>query len=351
MSCVVSFSLTTLGFNTFFHVLVQLPYQHRQSSPHILVNLALSTKFVLPLSLTTNIHILKTKGNTMFSFVTEKAKSRNYNWFLAIILTAILVTVGEAVGTFTTRTLALPLSPSPRLNLLLQLFSFLFITLTVILWAKKVEKASWEAIRFVRKHALRDFLLGWLFGGLFLTDCVLVMALLGGVQITGFNFSLPLLLQFLPLTLAWSIQGHAEEVLTRGWLFGSVAARYSIPIGVLVSSLTFALLHAGNDGLSIIPLLDLVLFGVLAALYYLKSGSIWGISGAHAAWNCFQGNFFGFRVSGTDVGTAFIDVKQTGPEWLNGGAFGVEGSLVSVIAQILIILWLTYDLFYKKRNA
>ena len=175
------------------------------------------------------------------------------------------------------------------------------------------------------------------------------MALFGGVQLTGFHFSVANFLQFIPLLLAWSIQGHAEELLARGYLFSSLAAKHSIPLGILISSIFFCLIHLGNDGLSLIPILDLTLFGVLAALYYLKTGSIWGISGAHAAWNCFQGNVFGFPVSGTDAGPAFISVKQQGPDWLSGGAFGVEGSIISVTAQALVIAWLSYDLFFRKK--
>ena len=233
--------------------------------------------------------------------------------------------------------------------LFFELVNFLFITLAIIGWAVIVEKSPLEGIGLAKKHALRDFLLGWFWGGAFLSSCVLLMALFGGVQLTGFHFSVANFLQSIPLLLAWSIQGHAEELLARGYLFSSLAAKHSIPLGILISSIFFCLIHLGNDGLSLIPILDLTLFGVLAALYYLKTGSIWGISGAHAAWNCFQGNVFGFPVSGTDAGPAFIRVKQQGPDWLSGGAFGVEGSIISVTAQALVIAWLSYDLFFRKK--
>lgn len=288
----------------------------------------------------------------MFDFISEKTKSKyNLGWIFGPIMAAVLVSLGEFIGTGITQFISSPFPTSPRIRLIFDLFSFLFITLTVLFWARKIEKSPWKGIGFAKKNAWRDFLLGWFFGGAFLTACVVVMMLFGGVQITGFNLTLTVFLQFLPLLLVWSIQGHAEEVLTRGWLFTSVAAKHTIPIGIAISSIVFALLHLANDGVSIIPMLDLVLFGILGALYYLKTGSIWGISGAHAAWNCFQGNVFGFRVSGTDVGTAFIDIKQAGPEWLSGGPFGVEGSIVSVIAQALVIAWLIYDLFLKDKSA
>lgn len=280
------------------------------------------------------------------SFIAQKARSRyQFGWILAPIIAYILLIIGEITGLTLLGSLPLP----PDWTLFFELANFLFITLTIIGWAVFIEKCPLEGIGLAKKHAFRDFLLGWFFGGVFLIICVLLMVLFGGVQITGFHFSSTNILQFIPLLLAWSIQGHAEEILARGFLFSSVAVKNSIPVGIVVSSIFFSLIHLGNDGLSLIPILDLTLFGILAALYYLKTGSIWGISGAHAAWNCFQGNVFGFPVSGTDAGTAFISVKQQGPDWLSGGAFGVEGSLISVTAQALVIAWLSYDLFLRKK--
>ena len=280
------------------------------------------------------------------SFIAQKARSRyQFGWILAPIIAYILLIIGEITGLTLLGSLPLP----PDWTLFFELANFLFITLAIIGWAVFIEKCPLEGIGLAKKHAFRDFLLGWFFGGVFLIICVLLMVLFGGVQITGFHFSSTNILQFIPLLLAWSIQGHAEEILARGFLFSSVAAKHSIPVGIVVSSIFFSLIHLGNDGLTLIPILDLTLFGILAALYYLKTGSIWGISGAHAAWNCFQGNVFGFPVSGTDAGTAFISVKQQGPDWLSGGAFGVEGSLISVTAQALVIAWLSYDLFLRKK--
>lgn len=119
-------------------------------------------------------------------------------------------------------------------------------------------------------------------------------------------------------------------------------------IGILVSSLFFTFLHLGNDAISLIPLLDLPLFAILASLVMLKTGNIWVISGIHAAWNCFQGNVFAFPVSGTQAGQAFIAVETSGPDWLSGGAFGVEGSVISLLIQAGMITWLVYKLYFTS---
>ncbi len=113
---------------------------------------------------------------------------------------------------------------------------------------------------------------------------------LGAIEFTSIQFSTKLVGEFIILILAWSIQGTTEEILTRGWMFSSLSARHNIPIGIIVSSLFFTFLHLGNNAISLIPILDLTLFAVLACLIMLKTGNIWVIGGLHAAWNCFQGN-------------------------------------------------------------
>lgn len=234
------------------------------------------------------------------------------------------------------------------MTLSLELLAFAFISLAIILWARFVEKSPWLGLGIRKKGALKDFLLGWGIGAAMLTTCVLLMWGFGAIQVTSFQFSANLVGEFLILVLAWSIQGTTEELLTRGWMFSSLSAKHNIPVGILVSSLFFTFLHLGNDGLSLIPLLDLTLFAILACLVMLKTGNLWVISGIHAAWNCFQGNFFAFPVSGSQAGQAFISVNTAGPDWLSGGAFGVEGSIISLLIQAGIITWLVYELYFTS---
>lgn len=285
-------------------------------------------------------------------FISEKAKSRfNLNFILSPIVALILMILAEIIGYLVTMTLFFNYIYEPFISHSLELFSFAFISLAVILWARFLEKSSWAGLGMFKKGALKDFLLGWGLGAAMLTACVLLMWGFGAIQVTSFQFSANLVGEFLILVLAWSIQGTAEELLTRGWMFSSLAAKHNIPVGILVSSLFFTFLHLGNDGISLIPLLDLTLFAILACLVMLKTGNIWVISGIHAAWNCFQGNVFAFPVSGTQAGQAFIAVETSGPDWLSGGAFGVEGSIISLLIQAGMITWLVYELYFTSPST
>ncbi|HFI0254503.1 TPA: lysostaphin resistance A-like protein [Streptococcus suis] len=286
------------------------------------------------------------------TFISEKAKSRfNLNFILSPITALVLMAVAETVGYFAFMPLFFIFIDNAFVTLSLELLAFAFISLAIILWARFVEKSPWLGLGMTKKGALKDFILGWGIGAAMLITCVLLMWGFGAIRISSVQFSPQLFGEFLVLVLAWSVQGTTEELLTRGWMFSSLSAKHNIPVGILVSSLFFTFLHLGNDGLSLIPLLDLTLFAILACLVILKTGNLWVISGIHAAWNCFQGNVFAFPVSGTQAGQAFIAVETSGPDWLSGGAFGVEGSVISLIVQGLVIAWLIYDLYFKKENT
>ncbi|HEL1661417.1 TPA: CPBP family intramembrane metalloprotease [Streptococcus suis] len=286
------------------------------------------------------------------AFISEKAKSRfNLNFIPSPITALVLMAVAETVGYFAFIPLFFIFIDNAFVTLSLELLAFAFISLAIILWARFVEKSPWLGLGIRKKGALKNFLLGWGIGAAMLTTCVLLMWGFGAIQVTSFQFSANIVGEFLILVLAWSIQGTTEELLTRGWMFSSLAAKHNIPVGILVSSLFFTFLHLGNDGISLIPLLDLTLFAILACLVMLKTGNLWVIGGLHAAWNCFQGNVFAFPVSGTQAGQAFIAVETSGPDWLSGGAFGVEGSVISLLIQAGMITWLAYELYFTSPST
>ncbi|HFR3503241.1 TPA: lysostaphin resistance A-like protein [Streptococcus suis] len=283
------------------------------------------------------------------AFISEKAKSRfNLNFILSPITALVLMAVAETVGYFAFMPLFFIFIDNAFVTLSLELFAFAFISLAIILWVRFVEKSPWLGLGLTKRGAFKDFILGWGIGAAMLITCVLLMWGFGAIRISSVQFSPQLFGEFLVLVLAWSVQGTTEELLTRGWMFSSLSAKHNIPVGILVSSLFFTFLHLGNDGLSLIPLLDLTLFAILACLVMLKTGNLWVISGIHAAWNCFQGNVFAFPVSGSQAGQAFIAVNTSGPDWLSGGAFGVEGSIISLLIQAGMISWLVYELYFTS---
>lgn len=106
-----------------------------------------------------------------------------------------------------------------------------------------------------------------------------------------------------------------------------IGSRYGPLAGIVVSSFVFSLAHGLSLGITWLGFLNLFLFGVFAAIYALAEGAIWGIGAWHAVWNWAMGNILGFALDGSPHDGLFISVRATGPEFLTGGAFGLEGGL------------------------
>lgn len=136
------------------------------------------------------------------------------------------------------------------------------------------------------------------------------------------------------------------EILCRGWLLPVSATKYSKIVSVSISSIFFGLLHSANNHVSLISIFNLCLFGLFLSLYVILKGNIWGACGIHGAWNCVQGSVFGIEVSGEPMlSNSLVHVKTYGADWISGGKFGVEGSMITSIVLIVACYWL-----YQKSN-
>jgi len=115
-----------------------------------------------------------------------------------------------------------------------------------------------------------------------------------------------------------------------------------VPV-VFVSAVFFALLHIGNPGQSgWIPQISTFVAGLWLAAAVYRSGALWFAIGMHWAWNSFMGLILGVRLSGLNV-PSVLETTMTGPDWLTGGAYGLEGSVFGMLAfslGIFVILLL-----------
>lgn len=237
------------------------------------------------------------------------------------------------------------------LPLHIELISFSFVALLLFIWVKWVEKRPISSLGFFKKNWFKELALGFLVGSLQFSLALGLVYLLGGVEVSGVDVSSTTWLYVLSTIPFWLIQGGTEELLTRGWLLPILNKRTNLAIAVGISSSLFGLMHLANDHVTFLSILNIVLFGITMALYMLKRDNLWGVVGLHGAWNFVQGNIFGIAVSGQSVGASlFHFVEKAGaPEWISGGGFGTEGSLITSLVELLFIVYLYYGL--KKEKA
>ncbi|MFY0581157.1 hypothetical protein ACN28S_49140 [Cystobacter fuscus] len=64
---------------------------------------------------------------------------------------------------------------------------------------------------------------------------------------------------------------------------------------------------------------------------YLLTRRVWLCIGIHIGWNYTLGTVWSIAVSGHEAKEGLFAGQLTGPEWLTGGAYGLEGSVVSLV--------------------
>ena len=235
-------------------------------------------------------------------------------------------------------------------TLYFQLGTFAFTALAIFFWVKVVEKRPIRTLGFFKGHIWLNLLKGWGFGTLLLLVSFLGTYLLGGLEFLKVDFSQRTLLYILSLIPFWFIQGGTEELVTRGWLLQTVTNKLNLSWGIAISSSFFSILHLGNQGVTALSLISIVLVGVLLALYMLKTDNIWGVAALHGAWNFAQGNLVGVAVSGQNAGGSLLHFQARSgvPDWLSGGAFGLEGNLVTCLVLLVGIVILRLQLIKEN---
>jgi hypothetical protein len=142
----------------------------------------------------------------------------------------------------------------------------------------------------------------------------------------------------------FTVAALAEEAMFRGYPF-QVLARTAGPIAAtVVSSVLFALAHGANPSIGIFALVNIFLAGILLAIAYLKTLSLWFATALHMGWNWAMATLFDLPVSGLQVfDTPLYQPAVGGPGWWSGTMFGPEGGLVGTLgfgfALFAVLRW------------
>jgi membrane protease YdiL (CAAX protease family) len=114
------------------------------------------------------------------------------------------------------------------------------------------------------------------------------------------------------------------------------------------SAFLFGLVHITNPGGTLWASIAIAIeAGLLLGAAYKWSGTLWLPIGIHWAWNFSQGNLFGFLVSGQEAGESLLQAQIDGADWLTGGAFGAEASVVAVVVGLAVSVWLIWRIYRK----
>ena len=172
-----------------------------------------------------------------------------------------------------------------------------------------------------------------------------IMALAGGYKIISVGAPAGALIWAF---CNFAVTAVGEEIVFRGVLFRWIDEKWGFLWALVVSGLVFGLVHWTNPGGTLWAGIAIAIeAGLLLGAAYKWSGTLWFPIGIHWAWNFSQGNLFGFKVSGQDAGASLLQAQIDGPDWITGGVFGAEASVIAVVVGAAVSAWFIYRIYNR----
>jgi hypothetical protein len=210
----------------------------------------------------------------------------------------------------------------------------LFLACAALAWIV-MPLAYWGLVRLIERRSPRELALGPAPGMLILGIAIgaaLFSAVYAVLWARGFAHYHGIvgysgLMAALGVSL---ISAIGEELVFRGVIFRLFEDSFGTLVAVVISAAVFGLLHAANPGATVASTAAIALeAGILLALAYAATRSLWLPIGLHFAWNFTEGGVFGAQVSGGTL-KGILDFPLSGPELWTGGKFGPEASVIAV---------------------
>lgn len=274
-------------------------------------------------------------------------KIHNHNGWLRILLLIlpyiIIVGIFQYVGALISGVdLSNPEFENTSLQeLSLSFSSFIGTFLVIGLFMQFVDKEKFIDLGFKTKGKLKEFIVGIVAGLIVMGLGYYLLSSVGQLSFQSINFDMQeILISFLLFTIVAIV----EETLLRGYVLRNLMYSFNKYIALIWSSILFSLMHGFNPNIDTFALIELFLAGILLGQSYIHTKNLWFPIALHFSWNFFQ-THFGFNVSGQDT-YSLIEFSIVENNLWNGGDFGFEGSWLSIISSIIMIILV--ERYFKK---
>ena len=269
-------------------------------------------------------------------------KISNHSGWLKSLLFVPLILISQIIAVIVMSTAGFDMSSFGTGKIDLELMIILEYTMTffmiIMLWAfmKYIDKEPLINIGLQVKGRLKDFNFGLLIGLLIMGFAYFFLLLINEIVFVNIDFNLNKVLLSIVLFMGVSV---FEEIIFRGYVLKNLLESFNPYAALFVSSLFFSLIHGANPNVTLLGLSNIFLAGIFLGASYVFTKNLWFPIALHFSWNFFQA-MFGFKVSGLDSYSIIkFDIIEN--NYINGGEFGFESSVLSLIIIIIftIIIW------------
>lgn len=276
-------------------------------------------------------------------------KVTNHTGWIKSLLSFFLLFVPQLFGGIFLLLLGFDLSKMSGeridLNMMITLEYSMIFSMGIMLWLfmRFIDKQPLIEIGFQTKGRLKEFNFGVILGLLIMAFAYVFLYLIGEIVFENYTFDFQKIFLSIILFVGVSV---FEEVIFRGYMLKNLLESFNPYVALFISSIFFSLIHGSNPNVTTLGLCNIFLAGFFLGASYIFTKNLWFPIALHFSWNFFQ-SMFGFKVSGMD---SYSIIEFTIPEnnMLNGGEFGFESSVLSIIILIIgtFIIWN----YFKKNN-
>ena len=184
---------------------------------------------------------------------------------------------------------------------------------------------------------LRQFLVGIMIGAALMIFPAIILTVLGLVHWHVNDISFSTIISGFKVFICVAL---VEELLFRGFIFQRLIEFFGQWPAQLIIAGMFLLTHIDNPGMvgiiNLLGSLNIFFASILFGLAFIKTRSLAMSIGIHFMANWVQGSLLGFGVSGNNEVGFFVPILSLAPEWLTGGAFGLEASIFGLFFLLVI---------------
>jgi membrane protease YdiL (CAAX protease family) len=218
------------------------------------------------------------------------------------------------------------------------IFGVIGFGVATIVVGRLLNKRSWSAMGW-RPRTGVSFAHGLALGAAMATLAILLAVVLGArVSFTGdWNVWAGIAL---PLIVGLVFAAVSEELAFRGYPLQRLADAIGVIPAMLVVAVLFGLAHTGNDNATTFGIINIALAAIWLSLAFFSAGGMGLAWGAHLGWNAGLAVLFDAPVSGFRFQVPVVEYTPGTHAWVDGGAFGPEGGVVTTIVLMAASLYL-----------
>lgn len=227
---------------------------------------------------------------------------------------------------------------------LITYYGYIIMSGVALLYWKLIEKKPLAEMGLTKRFG--NYFIGIIAGIILLAVSIFAIVLTGNIEYNGIFKNIDILM-IIFLFGGFIIQGATEEILCRGIVLHTLKEKAPTWIAITISTVLFIIPHFSSlfDGemiYGIIGVANLVLISIIFSLLTIRFKSIWAACGLHSFWNAILFCILGLNLSGKDeTVTAIVNMKSVGNNIWNGGAYGIEASLITTVVLTIaaILIW------------